>query len=240
MLHVTFHLLAQVEQMEEMGQRTPQGLVKGHAYAVTSARPVEVGKTGLASLFAGKEKLRMVRLRNPWAGTGWTGAFGEGEWCYSESKLTRMFSSSAEWSRVSNDERTKLGLAVDEEGDFWMTLEDFVVSFTDMSLCHLLKSSWFQLGRSWCEENLFGEWTVGERGSASDRAGGCINHRDTYLRNPQFRLDVITDEEVVTAYLLQDSVNDEKNPNQNLVIGFHIMQVEVNRAFRVQIGRAHV
>lgn len=96
-----------------------------------------------------------------------------------------MFSSSAEWSRVSNDERTKLGLAVDEEGDFWMTLEDFVVSFTDMSLCHLLKSSWFQLGRSWCEENLFGEWTVGERGSASDRAGGCINHRDTYLRNPQ-------------------------------------------------------
>lgn len=53
----------------------------------------------------------------------------------------------------------------------------------------------------------------------------CLHRANTVTLPLQFRLDVITDEEVVTAYLLQDSVNDEKNPNQNLVIGFHIMQV---------------
>lgn len=66
-----------------------------------------------------------------------------------------------------------------------MTLEDFVGSFTDMSICHLVRSGWFQLGRTLVEQSFFGEWTVGERGTPLDRAGGCINHRDSFLRNPQ-------------------------------------------------------
>ncbi|CAN8022093.1 unnamed protein product [Ixodes persulcatus] len=227
-----------VDRLEEMGERTERGLLKGHAYAVTGARSVELGRGGLATLLGGSgQRLSMVRLRSPWLSGTWTGPFGQGhgQWCYGESQLTQMFSSSAEWSRTSSADRDKLGLVLKEDGDFWMTLEDFVGSFTDMSICHLVRSGWFQLGRTLVEQSFFGEWTVGERGTPLDRAGGCINHRDSFLRNPQYRLDVTGDEGMLLVYLLQSNLTEQEGLGENMVIGFHIMQVEVNRLFRVHV-----
>ena len=52
------------------------GLVKGHAYSITSVKKIKLG-TGLVSFFS-SEKLDMIRLRNPWGHKEWTGAWSDG------------------------------------------------------------------------------------------------------------------------------------------------------------------
>lgn len=52
------------------------GLVRGHAYGITAVRKVRLGEKlpqpgGMARLF-------MVRMRNPWGTTDWTGAWSQG------------------------------------------------------------------------------------------------------------------------------------------------------------------
>lgn len=46
------------------------GLVRGHAYGITAVRKVRL-TGGMARLF-------MVRMRNPWGTTDWTGAWSQG------------------------------------------------------------------------------------------------------------------------------------------------------------------
>jgi len=53
------------------------GLVKGHAYSVNAVKKIRLGKS-LISVF-NREKIRMVRCRNPWGGTEWKGAWSDGQ-----------------------------------------------------------------------------------------------------------------------------------------------------------------
>ena len=59
-------------------ERTELGLVKGHAYGVTAVRRVALGDSGLVGMIKGREKVNLVRLRNPWGEKEWTGAFSDG------------------------------------------------------------------------------------------------------------------------------------------------------------------
>lgn len=211
-----------VEHADEMGSTTTNGLLKGHSYQVVSAREVlPADVPSWQELFRARLHLRLLRLRNPWRymASAWTGVLGQG---------------SAEWSLLSEPEQAKLGIDPSDEQEFWIPLEDFVGAFTDTCVCHLP-------GRGgWREENFPGEWTVGERGSATDRAGGCINHRSSFLRNPQYRLDVVEGGTVVVlAYLVQDSASAE-GPTGHFAIGIHVMQMEVNRQFRVHVIKPKV
>ncbi len=52
------------------------GLMKGHAYSVTAVKEIKLGK-GLFSIFS-RDSLQMMRLRNPWGDTEWTGAWSDG------------------------------------------------------------------------------------------------------------------------------------------------------------------
>lgn len=60
-----------------METETDAGLVIGHAYGLTAAKTVHIKGTGVFHVF-GREKLRMVRLQNPWGGSDWKGAFSDG------------------------------------------------------------------------------------------------------------------------------------------------------------------
>ncbi|XP_077513584.1 calpain-5-like isoform X2 [Amblyomma americanum] len=152
-----------VEHAEEMGSLTAEGLLRGHTYPVVCAQAVTVASTPGQEAPPEQSQLRLLRLHNPWAIT-----LGRG---------------SAKWSRLSEAEQAKLGIQQPNEHEFWISLEDFVLAFTDMCVCHLP-------GRGgWREESFLGEWTVGERGSALDRAGGCINYRSSFLRNPQVEVN---------------------------------------------------
>ncbi|KAG1683975.1 Calpain-5 [Nymphon striatum] len=218
---------------EEMEARTDVGLVKGHAYGITAVKKVHIGESGLVSLFTGRKKIYMVRLRNPWGEKEWNGPFSDG-WLYSTAKLTKLLSSSPEWSKIDESEREKMGLTFEEDGEFWMTFDDFVKYFTEISICHLPKTSWFSFGTTWKEEIFHGKWIAGPKGSETDLAGGCPNNKDSFIRNPQFRFDIDEENETVMFYLIQKDKRAQKNEgNKNLVIGMHIMVVEVNRRYRL-------
>ncbi|XP_045132951.1 calpain-5-like isoform X5 [Portunus trituberculatus] len=204
---------------EEAEMRTNVGLVKGHAYGVTACRKINIGDTGLFSIFKGAQKVRMVRLKNPWGEREWNGAFSDG---------------SPEWAKVSASERQKLGLTFEDDGEFWMTFEDFLENFTDLSICFLINTKFLSFSKTWQETTFFNSWTIGVRGHNTDRAGGCPNHKETFLRNPQYRFDVREETDDVIFQLMQRDAREHKQEGmQNLVIGFHIMRVEENRKYRV-------
>ncbi|XP_066988982.1 calpain-5-like isoform X6 [Macrobrachium rosenbergii] len=204
---------------EEAEMRTNVGLVKGHAYGITACRKINIGETGLFSIFRGAQKIRMIRLKNPWGEKEWNGAFSDG---------------SPEWSKVSASEREKLGLTFEDDGEFWMTFDDFVEHFTDLSICFLINTKVFSLSKTWYETTFYGAWTIGIRGHNADRAGGCTNHKETFLRNPQYRFDIKDDNDDVIFQLMQKDARGRKQEGmQNLVIGFHIMKIEENRKYRV-------
>lgn len=67
----------QAKSSDEMEKATDVGLIKGHAYAVTAIRRPAIEGTGIFNLF-NREKIDMIRLRNPWGGSEWKGPFSDG------------------------------------------------------------------------------------------------------------------------------------------------------------------
>ena len=59
------------------GGRTDTGLVKGHAYGITAVKRVPLEGTGIFNMF-NRDKINMIRLRNPWGGKEWNGRFSDG------------------------------------------------------------------------------------------------------------------------------------------------------------------
>ncbi|KAM9718055.1 calpain-5 [Menidia menidia] len=70
----------------------------------------------------------------------------------------------------------------------------------------------------------------------TSRCGGCINHRDTFLHNPQFMFEVRGREQEVLICLQQEDRRmwRKNGGGENLPIGFEVLKVEVNRCSRVQ------
>lgn len=70
-----------------------------------------------------------------------------------------------------------------------MTWEDFLRYFTDISVCHQMNTKLFTLGKRYFETVFQGMWQSGpSRGHFTDRAGGCLNFKESCLCNPQVSL----------------------------------------------------
>ncbi|XP_044041049.1 calpain-5-like isoform X2 [Siniperca chuatsi] len=271
------------------------GLVRGHAYGITAVRKVRLGEKLLKT--GGMSRLFMVRMRNPWGTTDWTGAWSQG---------------SQQWQQMSRAEREKMGLIVRDVGEFWMEFKDFCHYFTDVVVCRLVERALLWPSSHWREVRHYGEWgpaptspgtppstvlhgnhtlSLGksnskpggtkQRGNWKEarlgesqqeggkggrcqrdkavkevtkeddsgevggweaqtdkrsRCGGCINHRDTFLHNPQFMFEVKGKEEEVLICLQQEDrrIRRKDGEGENLPIGFEVLKVEVNRCSRVQ------
>ncbi|XP_074480223.1 calpain-5 isoform X2 [Sebastes fasciatus] len=117
------------------------GLVRGHAYGITAVRKVRLGekqpKTGWMS------RLFMVRMRNPWGTTDWTGAWSQG---------------SQQWQQMSRAEREKTGLIVRDVGEFWMDFKDFCHYYTDVVVCRLVERALLWPSSHWREVRRYGDW----------------------------------------------------------------------------------
>uniref|UniRef100_A0A8C4QX26 Calpain 5 n=1 Tax=Eptatretus burgeri TaxID=7764 RepID=A0A8C4QX26_EPTBU len=202
---------------DEMEARTPTGLVKGHAYSVTDVRRVRLGQ-GLIAFFK-SEKLNMIRMRNPWGQKEWTGPWSDG---------------SEEWNRVSQSERENMGMTIADDGEFWMSFDDWCKYFTDSIICRIINTSLFSIHKTWEEVMIKGEWML-EANPLKNRAGGCVNNRSTFLQNPQFVFDVRKDEDMVMVSLQQQDrrANRKDGKGENLSIGFEIYRVEQNREYRL-------
>ncbi|KAL2790427.1 calpain-3 isoform c [Daubentonia madagascariensis] len=181
------------------------GLVKGHAYSVTGLEE---------TLFKG-EKVKLVRLRNPWGQVEWNGSWSD-SW--------------KDWSFVDKDEKTRLQHQVTEDGEFWMSYDDFIYHFTKLEICNLtadaLESDELQ---TWTVSVNEGRWV---RGCS---AGGCRNFPDTFWTNPQYRLKLLEedddpdDSEVICSFLvalMQKNRRKDRKLGANLfTIGFAIYEV---------------
>lgn len=60
-----------------------------------------------------------------------------------------------------------------------MTFEDFCKYFHQCAICRVVNTSYFNLKKTWHEGLAHGAWTKPER------AGGCPNNKETFLKNPQ-------------------------------------------------------
>ncbi|XP_006920519.1 calpain-3 isoform X3 [Pteropus alecto] len=181
------------------------GLVKGHAYSVT----------GLEETLFKNEKVKLVRLRNPWGQVEWNGSWSDG-W--------------KDWSFVDKDEKARLQHQVTEDGEFWMSYDDFIYHFTKLEICNLtadaLESDKLQ---TWTVSVNEGRWV---RGCS---AGGCRNFPDTFWTNPQYRLKLLEedddpdDSEVICSFLvalMQKNRRKDRKLGANLfTIGFAIYEV---------------
>ncbi|XP_060064999.1 calpain-5-like [Ylistrum balloti] len=200
-------------QRTEVGKDTPQGLVLGHGYNITKVAEIIVDKKLQGAV--GSPVLNMVRMANPWGTKEWTGAWSD---------------DAPEWNKISRSEWHKIGLRFEQEGEFWMNFDDFVVNFTNVDICHFVNTAIFSIKKSWNECVFHGEWTV------SGRNGGNDYNSPTFLSNPQYAFDVAgMSDNVMFSLEQQDIVHGQEFGRKLNKIGFQIMKVEENRKYRVHI-----
>ncbi|XP_013888263.1 calpain-5 [Austrofundulus limnaeus] len=208
----------------DMEAKLSCGLVKGHAYAVTDVRKVRLGH-GLLAFFK-SDKLNMIRMRNPWGEKEWNGPWSD---------------SSEEWQKVSKSEREKMGVTVQDDGEFWMNFDDFIANFTDIILCRLINTSYLSVHKTWEEAVMRGSWRRHDD-PLCNRAGGCTNNKQTFLQNPQYVFDVKKPKDEVLICLQQKDrrATLREGRGENLAIGFDIHRVELNRTYRMHVTQQKV
>ncbi len=149
--------------------RLSNGLVKGHAFTLTSVALVDLdGSTE-----------RVVRVRNPWGDSvEWNGDWSD---------------RSEKWDRLSEELKSKIEYAPEADGEFWMGFADFVVNFDTVQMCHLNPDSYVEnefeeeeeeSGRTttWKTEYFHSAWST-EMGTAS---GSGREDLTKFWTNPQF------------------------------------------------------
>ncbi|XP_077778353.1 calpain-6 [Podarcis muralis] len=202
---------------DEFEGQTEMGLVKGHAYSVTEILKMPLEEKCLP--WQKTKKLFMIRLRNPWGKSEWNGPWSD---------------SSEEWKKVSQAERKKLRLTIENDGEFWMSFEDWCKNFTDVDVCRIVNTSFFSIHKTWEKKMIRGEWKK-NRDPMLNRAGGCLNNAATFFQNPQYIFDVKKSQDKVMICLQQKDkrIYKREGKGDNLVIGFEIFKVEANREYRM-------
>eukprot|EP00299_Pterocystis_sp_00344_P015308 c7639_g1_i1.p1 GENE.c7639_g1_i1~~c7639_g1_i1.p1 ORF type:complete len:681 (+),score=116.72 c7639_g1_i1:33-2045(+) len=179
--------------------RTSLGLIQGHAYGVT----------GMARLHSGQ---KLIRLRNPWGRQEWTGDWSDNSPC---------------WDTVSVEDRAEFLEQVDD-GQFWMSWNDFATHFTSLSITRLFNTSLTKSQRFVLHMDR-GSWRTDEH-----TAGGCLNYKDSFLtENRQFSMRVDRDQVVIIGLMQNDKRENAELGEQNLSIGFYVFSVETNRVLRL-------
>ncbi|XP_058128421.1 calpain-B-like [Anopheles ziemanni] len=189
---------------------TGEGLLRGHAYSISKVHTIE----GLHS--EGTSSVRLLRVRNPW-GMG-------GEW------NGRWSDKSREWNAIDARERKRMGLTIENDGEFWIELNDFIKYFDRLEVCHLspeLHS--IEEGESdevpsqsifrWQVSSLDGQWIC------DTTAGGNVTFLETFSLNPQYTVNVqqSTSSSSVVIALSQKFRRIDALPS--LTIGFIVYRV---------------
>lgn len=184
---------------EPVNSLLPSGLIRGHAYTVTGVKKVK----------SRGDIVNLVRLWNPWGKREWNGDWSD---------------RSSLWQTVSPQDRDTC-LLVADDGEFWMTMEDFCRCYSDLDICGL--SPDFLDGSSpssWQTCMHEGRWVAGTT------AGGCMNNRDSFWTNPQYRVKIggqhsPGDETNILVLLIQKPDKRNRHLVQKFHIGFSIFEV---------------
>nr|CDS23506.1 calpain [Echinococcus granulosus] len=194
---------------KEIEAKLNNGLIAGHAYSVNDLEDVT---------YKGS-KVHLLRVRNPWGNNyEWKGDWSD---------------NAPQWRDVSEADKTRLHLRFAADGEFWMSMDDFMKCFTKLEVCHLghesLEEGMTVKGKKRLEETFFsGEWVK------NVNAGGCANFRDTYWTNPQYKITVTDpdptddqDKSTVVIGLMQKNVRKRGGGNF-FTIGFCVYKIPSN------------
>ncbi|XP_035388390.1 calpain-1 catalytic subunit-like [Electrophorus electricus] len=176
----------------DFNQTLPNGLVEGHAYTVTGV--TEVRSQG--------KPIQLVRLFNPWGDTEWTGDWSD---------------RSPMWETVSPEEHAMYRKNIND-GEFWMSVEDFCKTFSNLDICSLSPGFLDDSSDSqWTSVRHEGRWLAGTS------AGGFLTTRDTFWTNPQFRAKVIAgSDQTQGPNMLVSLMQKPDKRNRRLVRKLHI------------------
>lgn len=184
----------------EMETERPLGLLAGHAYSIVDAEKVRLGNANV----------KLFRLRNPWGRKEYSGPWSD---------------RSTVWNEVSQEEKMRLKLKFNEEGEFWIPANILVEQFSDVELCSHDPICNHHTECVWGITNHEGMWMAGIS------AGGNLGF-DTFSRNPQYRLQLLEEDEeshggspacTIAVQLLQK--DGRKTGSKHLFIAFHIFAV---------------
>ncbi|CAH8528468.1 unnamed protein product [Heterobilharzia americana] len=191
--------------------KLPNGLIMGHAYSVTAVKMLDI------SLPDKSGKIPLVRVRNPWGDESeWKGAWSD---------------KSREWSLISPEQRKLVGLTFEDDGEFWMSYQDFTSNFEKLEICHLGPQSMGDIDK---KVNRVWEMCI-EEGCWQRRvsAGGCRNFLDTFWINPQYVVSVEDADEndnenkgTLIVGLMQKNRRKMRNEGADLLtIGYAVYKV---------------
>ncbi|RUS90532.1 hypothetical protein EGW08_001709 [Elysia chlorotica] len=143
--------------------RKANGLYMGHAYSIT----------GLKQIPSGRGTVNLVRLRNPWGRREWNGSWSD---------------NSPEIRSLSYELKEDLNFQSLEDGEFWMSYDDFIFNVDELQMCHLSPDAFLaeladnDKKQQWNVTVFHDKWIRGVT------AGGCGNPPDQSLKwkNPQF------------------------------------------------------
>ncbi|XP_062410400.1 calpain-12 [Sardina pilchardus] len=152
----------QAKTWREIGTVTPEGLVRGHAYAITDTDKVLKDST----------EVLLVRLRNPWGFVEYRGPWSD---------------KCKDWEKIDKAEIERLELKKVEDGEFWIAVEAFSSFFDLVELCSVKPdslSSSTDPAASWSLTEYEGSWVPG------CSAGGSRRYRRSFWKNPHFQLSL--------------------------------------------------
>ncbi|XP_061734155.1 calpain-12 [Nerophis ophidion] len=162
----------QANNYREVGKINGDGLIKGHAYAITETDQVK-HESG---------DILLLRLRNPWGFVEYSGPWSD---------------KSKEWSDVSKEEKERLEMKKREDGEFWISAEDFCSKFDLAELCSVNPDTLVASKAEHPPSSAPSQWTINEHEGLwipGSSAGGSRKYHRSFWKNPQFEL-VLTEQD---------------------------------------------
>ncbi|XP_034723711.1 calpain-12 [Etheostoma cragini] len=144
----------------EIGKVTENGLVKGHAYAIPTTDKV----------MKASDEVFLLKLRNPWGFVEYRGPWSD---------------KGKEWEDVVKAEKERIQLQQNEDGEFWISTEDFCSLFDVVELCSVNPDNLDE------ENTPASTWTISEHRGLwlqGSSAGGSRKYNRSFWKNPQFQL----------------------------------------------------
>uniref|UniRef100_A0A3B5M7W9 Calpain catalytic domain-containing protein n=1 Tax=Xiphophorus couchianus TaxID=32473 RepID=A0A3B5M7W9_9TELE len=206
-----------------IGKALERGSLLGCSIDITSAFDMEAvtfkklvkghaySVTGVRQVSS--ERLSLSRLDNPvWSGPA-----------------------SSEWNAIDSAEKDEM-LCKMEDGEFWMSFQEFLHQFSRLEICNLTPDALSQDATSfWTTVTYEGSWRKGST------AGGCRNHPNTFWINPQYKITLLEEDDdpeddqaacsFLVALMQKDRRQFRRHDEDMHTIGFAIYEVRAKDFF---------